>query len=89
MMDAGAQSPKETWLRLLLMTLGICHDRARRSRSMSTATVVANLDMGWPQIRVSVEYDGDQHRTDRDTYVKDIGTARTHTTGWAGSTSEL
>ena len=28
--------------------------------------------MGWPHIRVSVEYDGDQHRTDRFTYVKDM-----------------
>lgn len=28
--------------------------------------------MGWPHIRVSVEYDGDQHRTDRTTYVKDM-----------------
>ena len=28
--------------------------------------------MGWPKIRVAVEYDGDQHRTDRGIYVKDM-----------------
>jgi very-short-patch-repair endonuclease len=30
------------------------------------------LDLGWDDIMVAVEYDGDQHRTDRRQYVKDI-----------------
>ena len=29
------------------------------------------LDMGWEKYKVAVEYDGDQHRTDRRQYVKD------------------
>jgi very-short-patch-repair endonuclease len=29
------------------------------------------LDMGWEEYRVSVEYDGDQHRKDRPQYVRD------------------
>jgi very-short-patch-repair endonuclease len=28
--------------------------------------------MGWEDIKVAVEYDGDQHRTSRTQYVKDI-----------------
>ena len=28
--------------------------------------------MGWCHIRLAVEYDGDQHRTDRPQYVKDM-----------------
>jgi very-short-patch-repair endonuclease len=28
--------------------------------------------MGWEQFKVAAEYDGDQHRTDRRQYVKDI-----------------
>jgi very-short-patch-repair endonuclease len=28
--------------------------------------------MGWQEWMVAVEYDGDQHRTDRRQYVKDI-----------------
>ena len=71
MMDAGAQSPKETWLRLLLIGAGF-----RRPQTQiplyEYGYPVAHLDMGWPAIRVGVEYDGDQHRTDRDTYVKDL-----------------
>jgi very-short-patch-repair endonuclease len=32
----------------------------------------AYLDLGWEDIKLAVEYDGDQHRTDRQQYVKDI-----------------
>ena len=31
----------------------------------------AFLDMGWRHLQLTVEYDGDQHRTDRPQYVKD------------------
>lgn len=34
--------------------------------------LVGLLDMGWEDYRVAVEYDGDQHRSDRRQYVKDI-----------------
>jgi very-short-patch-repair endonuclease len=30
------------------------------------------LDMGWEEFKVAAEYDGDQHRTDRRQYVKDV-----------------
>jgi len=30
------------------------------------------LDMGWEDYMVGAEYDGDQHRTDRPRYVKDM-----------------
>ncbi len=33
---------------------------------------VAYLDLRWVEWMVAVEYDGDQHRTDRWQYVKDI-----------------
>ena len=71
MMDAGSQSPKETWLRLLLIRAG--YPRPQTQIPLYEFSYpVAHLDMGWPHIRVSVEYDGDQHRTDRATYVKDM-----------------
>ena len=71
MMDAGSQSPKETWLRLLLIGAGFPRPTTQIALYEFGAPV-AHLDMGWRQIRVSVEYDGDQHRTDRATYVKDM-----------------
>jgi very-short-patch-repair endonuclease len=30
------------------------------------------LDMGWPDLMVSVEYDGEHHRTDRGQYTRDL-----------------
>lgn len=33
--------------------------------------LVAVLDMGWETYKVAVEYDGDQHRTNRRQYAKD------------------
>lgn len=71
LMDGGSQSPKETWLRLLLIDDGYPRPQTQIPLYEYGAPV-AHLDMGWPHIRVSVEYDGDQHRTDRSTYVKDM-----------------
>lgn len=33
---------------------------------------LAYIDMGWEDVMVGVEYDGDQHRSDRRQYRKDI-----------------
>lgn len=33
---------------------------------------VARLDMGWPDLKIAIEYDGDQHRRDRRQYVRDM-----------------
>lgn len=70
--DPGSQSPKETWLRLLLIRAGLPRP--------STQIPVTNpdngqnyyLDMGWEDLMVAVEYDGEQHRLDRWQYTKDI-----------------
>lgn len=69
--DGGAASPKESWLRLLLIDAGMptpttqipVHEGWR---------LIGLLDMGWEAFRVAAEYDGDQHRSDRRQYVKDI-----------------
>jgi very-short-patch-repair endonuclease len=37
-----------------------------------TGKVFAYLDMGWEELKVAVEYDGEQHRTDRRQYVWDV-----------------
>jgi very-short-patch-repair endonuclease len=70
-MDAGAQSPKETWLRLLLVKDGLPKP-ATQVPVDDGGYVVAYLDLGWEEYKVAVEYDGDQHPTDRRQYVKDL-----------------
>ena len=43
-----------------------------RCRTLDGGVPVAFLDMGWREIKLAVEYDGDQHRTDRRQYVRDV-----------------
>ncbi len=72
LVDGGAQSPKETWLRLLLFRAGFPAVQTQIAVRNEWGWVEAYLDMGWEDIKVAVEYDGDQHRSDRRQYVKDI-----------------
>jgi len=70
LMDGGAQSPKESWLRLVLIDAGL--PRPSTQIKVTDGRLVAYLDMGWAGPMVAMEYDGEQHRTDRGQYVKDI-----------------
>lgn len=72
LVDPGAQSPKETWLRLLLIRAGLPRPQTQIAVTNEWGWVEAYLDMGWEDVKVAVEYDGDQHRSDRRQYVKDI-----------------
>jgi hypothetical protein len=72
LIDDGAQSPKETWLRLLLIRSGLPRPQTQIAVRNESGWIEAYLDMGWEDIKVGVEYDGDQHRSDRAQYVKDI-----------------
>ncbi|MDP7702456.1 endonuclease domain-containing protein [Mycobacterium sp. TY815] len=69
--DPGAASPKETWLRMLLVDAGLPTPETQIPVVVNYRTV-ALLDMGWERFNVAVEYDGDQHRTDRRQYVRDV-----------------
>ncbi|OBH49357.1 DUF559 domain-containing protein [Mycobacterium mantenii] len=69
--DAGSASPKETWLRLLIVDAGLPTPETQIPVVVRYRTV-AVLDMGWDRFKVAVEYDGDQHRTSRRQYVRDI-----------------
>ncbi len=70
LVDAGAASPKETWLRLLLSDAGLPAPQTQIPVSENWRTV-GLLDMGWEKYKVAAEYDGDQHRTDRRQYARD------------------
>jgi hypothetical protein len=72
LVDAGAQSPKETWLRLLLIKAGLPRPQTQVPVRDEFGNVIAYLDMGWEDVKVAVEYDGDQHRSDRRQYTWDI-----------------
>jgi hypothetical protein len=69
---AGAESPRETWLRLLLIEAGYPPPQTRIPVYGEYGELVAVLDMGWEDIKVAVEYEGDHHRTDRRQFNTDI-----------------
>jgi very-short-patch-repair endonuclease len=66
MADGGAESPKETELRLLLVRDGL-------PRPVTQIQVgKRRIDMGWPDCHVGVEYDGEHHWTNPSNYADDI-----------------
>lgn len=70
--DAGAQSPKESWLRTLLVEAGLPRPQTQIPIHDGFGKAIFYLDMGWPALKVAVEYDGDHHRTRRSQYSYDI-----------------
>jgi hypothetical protein len=70
--DGGAASPKETWLRLLFIDSGLPIPTTTQIPIFDEGRVLRTIDMGWEDFMVGAEYDGDQHRTNRAQYVKDM-----------------
>jgi hypothetical protein len=70
--DPGAQSPKESWLRVVLIQAGLPRPQTQIPVLDEFGSAVAYLDMGWEDVKVAVEYDGEQHRTDRRQYTWDV-----------------
>jgi hypothetical protein len=70
--DPGAQSPKESWLRVVLIQAGLPRPQTQIPVVNEFGSAVAYLDMGWEDVKVAVEYDGEQHRSDRRQYTWDV-----------------
>lgn len=70
LVDRGAESPRETYLRLLLTDAGLPPERTQIP--VPTADVTYYLDMGWPDVMVAAEYDGEHHQVDSLQWRKDI-----------------
>lgn len=76
LIDGGAESPRESTIRLWLCDAGFPKPETQIPVLAGSTSPVAFLDMGWPEFKVAVEYDGDHHRKDRLRYVKDIARLR-------------
>lgn len=81
--DSGAQSPKESWLRIVLIQAGLQKPQTQIPVRNEFGSAIAYLDMGWEDVKVAVEYDGEQHRTDRRQYTWDVRRSETlERLGW-------
>lgn len=72
LVDGGAASPQETRLRLLFIDNGFPKPTTQIPVYDEWGFLVRTIDMGWEDFMVGAEYDGDQHRTSRLQYVKDM-----------------
>ncbi len=68
--DDGAESPRETRLRLLLTDAGM-RPTDTQIPVYEGNRLITKFDMGWKHLLVGVQYDGGHHQTDRDQYVRD------------------
>ena len=72
LVDAGAESPQESRVRLLLMDNGFPRPATQIPVPGPDGLPRYYLDMGWEDIMVAVEYDGEHHRKDTPSYRRDI-----------------
>lgn len=66
------ESPMETRLRLLVTAAGLPEPLAGAEVRDRHGALLGYADLMWPQLRLILEYDGDQHRVDRGQYERDI-----------------
>lgn len=66
----GAESAMETWLRLAVVDAGFPEPELQIEVFDRAGRFLARVDMGWPELRIALEYDGDHHR-ERATFEHD------------------
>lgn len=76
LVDGGAQSPMETYWRLLVMHAGFPPPATQIPIFDEDGYPVRIVDFGWEKFRVAVEYDGDQHQSSRAQYLRDRDVVR-------------
>ncbi|KUH73165.1 hypothetical protein AU184_04860 [Mycolicibacterium novocastrense] len=72
LVDGGAESPRETWLRLLFIDSGLPRPTTQIVVKDEWGRYVRRIDMCWEDFKVGAEYDGEQHLTSRRQYVLDV-----------------
>jgi hypothetical protein len=83
LVDAGAESPQETRTRLLVIAAGLPRPQTQIEVLNDWGRVLARIDMGWPEVKVGIEYDGSQHWTDSRVRTNDIDrTVELQRRGW-------
>ena len=72
LVDPGAESPQETRLRLLYIRAGFPRPETQIRVRDEYGYLTAVLDMGWRDVMVAADYEGEHHRLSRRTFNNDI-----------------
>lgn len=71
LVDPGAASPRETWLRLLVVRAGHPPPQTQYPVCNEYGALIGEVDMAWPELKIALEYEG-AHHTDPEQLRKDI-----------------
>jgi hypothetical protein len=72
LLDPRAESPMESYLRLLLVDAGVPRPEVNANVYDDCGEFLGRADLLFREARVIVEYDGDHHRTDRHQFAHDV-----------------
>jgi hypothetical protein len=62
LVDPGAESPRETWLRLLIVRAGYPPPETQIPICNEYGVLIGRVDMGWRELKIALEYEGSHHR---------------------------
>lgn len=72
LVDPGAESPQETWLRLVVIRHGFPRPQTQIPVHDEYGALVAVLDLGWEDMKIAMDYEGAHHRINRRIFNHDI-----------------
>jgi hypothetical protein len=75
LVDPGAESPRETWLRLMVIRHGFPRPETQIPLYDEFGVLVAVFDLGWEDLKIAMDYEGAHHWMSRARINHDIGKA--------------
>jgi very-short-patch-repair endonuclease len=78
-----AESPRESLLRVAIIRAGLPEPTVNMRVFSAKGKFLARVDLCYPDLKLSLEYQGDHHRADRSQWRRDISRTRAlQTEGW-------
>lgn len=68
----SVDSPMETWLRVWIVHQGFPEPQVHPAITCGLKNVVLHPDLGYPDLKLAIEYEGDHHRTSPGQFATDI-----------------
>lgn len=72
LVDPGAESPRETALRLSVVRAGYPRPQTQVPVYNEYDVLIGRVDLGWPEYKIALEYEGKHHRMSREQFDRDI-----------------